>query len=426
MFWIIENNKQLELFSRLDYDEVFLEPILANDNVHPKLNDVIAIYIRGINASKGYMVCLDHSETTSCSCFKLNYNKIYVRDKKLCTYFFNTKNFKDLHFLADFNVDITTPAHAYFNAKFPEKSNKNRIVPIVKHYEKCELIFEEVKETMSKNPPNHFEFFNTKATNCFYWIEKNGLRIDKKLLKKNFELNKEINSLNGKYIYSQYNLYTTTKRPSNSFNGINFAALKKEGGVRKTFIPENDELLEIDISAYHPTLIAQLIGYKFKEKDIHQHFADLYGVDYQKSKQLTFKQLYGGVFKEYEHIEFFAKTKKYIQELHKKYNEEEYIEVPISGYRFEKDKLGKIGAQKLFNYVLQNLETANNVRILWSIIKLLKNTKTKLILYTYDAFLFDKDNNEKELFKSIYEVFNNQNLNIKISYGKDYDSLQRT
>ena len=102
------------------------------------------------------------------------------------------------------------------------------------------------------------------------------------------------------------------------------------------------------------------------------------------------------------------------------------IEVPISGYRFEKDKLGKIGAQKLFNYVLQNLETANNVRILWSIIKLLKNTKTKLILYTYDAFLFDKDNSEEELFKSIYEVFNTQNLNIKISYGKNYDSLQRT
>ena len=61
MFWIVENNKQLELFSRLNYDEVFLEPILANDNIHPKLNDVIVIYIRGINASKGYMVCLDHS-----------------------------------------------------------------------------------------------------------------------------------------------------------------------------------------------------------------------------------------------------------------------------------------------------------------------------------------------------------------------------
>ena len=151
----------------------------------------------------------------------------------------------------------------------------------------------------------------------------------------------------------------------------------------------------------------------------------MYEVDYQKSKELTFKQLYGGVFKKYEHIEFFAKTKKYIQELYKKYNDEGYIEVPISGYRFEKEKLGKIGAQKLFNYVLQNLETANNVRILGGIIRLLKMKKTKLVLYTYDAFLFDKDNKEEDTIKAIYEVFNKQNLNIKVSYGKNYDSLQK-
>ena len=107
------------------------------------------------------------------------------------------------------------------------------------------------------------------------------------------------NNLNGKFIYSQYNLYTTTKRPSNSFNGINFAALNKENKSRKSFIPDNDEFVEIDISSYHPTLIAKLINYKFEEEDIHKHFAELYGVDYQKSKELTFKQLYGGVFKQY-------------------------------------------------------------------------------------------------------------------------------
>ena len=106
------------------------------------------------------------------------------------------------------------------------------------------------------------------------------------------------------------------------FNGINYAALNKDNGSRRTFVPKNDELVEIDISAYHPTLIAGLVGYEFGDVDIHQHFADLYEVDYKKSKELTFKQLYGGVFKEYEHIEFFKKTKKYIKELHQKYNEE--------------------------------------------------------------------------------------------------------
>ena len=192
-----------------------------------------------------------------------------------------------------------------------------------------------------------------------------------------------------------------------------------------SFVPKNDELVEIDISAYHPTLIAGLVGYEFGDVDIHQHFADLYEVDYKKSKELTFKQLYGGVFKEYEHIEFFKKTKQYIKELHQKYNEEGYIEVPISGYRFEKEKLGKIGPQKLFNYMLQNLETANNVRILVDIIKVIKNAKTNLILYTYDAFLFDKSNKENKVFSMVLDVFDKKKLNIKVSYGKNYDSLQR-
>ena len=45
--------------------------------------------------------------------------------------------------------------------------------------------------------------------------------------------------------------------------------------------------------------------------------------------------------------------------------------------------------QKLFNYVLQNLETSTNVLILWDIFCLLKGKKTKLVLYTYDSFLLD-------------------------------------
>ena len=77
--------------------------------------------------------------------------------------------------------------------------------------------------------------------------------------------------------------------------------------------------------------------------------------------------------------------------------------------------------QKLFNYLLQNLETSTNVRILWEIIKLLKNHRTKLVLYTYDAFLLDIDNDEKELIKKILKVFEKHNLKTKIKHGTNYD-----
>ena len=82
--------------------------------------------------------------------------------------------------------------------------------------------------------------------------------------------------------------------------------------------------------------------------------------------------------------------------------------MPISGYCLKKDKLDNMNPQKLFNYVLQVLETANNVRILIDVIKLLKGKNTQVVLYTYDAFLLDWDENENilndiiNIFKHIY------------------------
>ena len=77
--------------------------------------------------------------------------------------------------------------------------------------------------------------------------------------------------------------------------------------------------------------------------------------------------------------------------------------------------------QKLLNYLLQNLETSYNVCILWDIIKLLKNRETKLVLYTYDSFLFDFSKEEKELYNEIVSLFKKYKLQIKVNYGDTYD-----
>ena len=46
---------------------------------------------------------------------------------------------------------------------------------------------------------------------------------------------------------------------------------------------------------------------------------------------------------------------------------------------------------KLFNYMVQLLETENNIKILNNLIPKIKNHNSKLILYNYDSFLFDFD-----------------------------------
>ena len=77
--------------------------------------------------------------------------------------------------------------------------------------------------------------------------------------------------------------------------------------------------------------------------------------------------------------------------------------------------------QKLFNYVLQNLETATNVRILWEMMRILRGHKTRLVLYTYDSFLFDVNKGEEFLLDDIKMVFNKFKLRITEKNGINYD-----
>jgi hypothetical protein len=167
----------------------------------------------------------------------------------------------------------------------------------------------------------------------FNALERNGVRIDGEKFKSHFH------DVDGEFIYTQFNFKTLTGRPSNKFNGVNYAALNKDNGSRQCFIPRNDFLFELDISAYHPTLLAKLVDYDFGGKDIHMAFATMYGVDYKKAKELTFKQLYGGVFNQYKDLEFFKKVQAYTDDLWDTFQHKGSIECPISKHIYKKDDL---------------------------------------------------------------------------------------
>ena len=417
MFWLIEDGDQLKRFCSKSYKEAFVEIIPYSYQEHPSQNKICAIYIRPLISTKGFILSIDHSETLNININDIisllsKIDTIYTRDKKEFLHYLILKNLFDITLTHPTYIQEFTQTHSWFKQKHPNKIDVNRIVPIVKHYEYCENMYDEIKDRI--NCPIN-EFYNTKCSVVFNAVERNGLRVNRTQFEQNFH------GINSDYTYTQYNFKTLTTRPSNRFKGVNYAALKKDDGCRKTFIPRHDKLVEVDISAYHPTLLANLVGYKFGEEDVHAAFARMYCVDYKKSKELTFKQLYGGVFKQYKHLEFFQKVEKYVKELWKKYEEQGYIECPFSYYKFEKNKLENMNPQKLFNYLLQNLETAINVRILWEIIKLLRKRKTKLVLYTYDSFLFDLDNKEEELVEEVLKIFKKYKLQVKLNYGSNYN-----
>ena len=417
MFWLVENKVQFEQFSNTNYKEVFVEVIPYNSKIHPAQNNVCAVYIRPLVTTKGFIIPISHSETTNINIDGIisllsKINTIYVRDKKEFLHYFPLKNLFDITLNSPPYIQEFTQTHEIFIRRYPNKKDINRIIPIVKHYEYCENIFNNLKERINE-PIN--EFYNNKCSVVFNAVERSGLRIDRSQFEQNFH------SIDSDYTYTQYNFKTLTRRPSNKFKGVNYAALNKDNNSRRSFNTRNDILCELDIGAYHPTLLGKLIGWTWDKEDIHQSFAEMYGVDYQKAKELTFKQLYGGIFKQYKDLEFFKRVQIYTDEIWRKYQNEGFIECPISNHRFEKDKLDNMKPQKLLNYLLQNLETSVNVCIMYDIFRLLKNKKTKLILYTYDSFLFDVCKEEKEVLIKIKELFKQYKLQIKISYGNTYD-----
>ena len=417
MFWLIENKEQFREFCSKGFREAFVEIIPNNPFQHPIENSICAFYVRPIGDRKGYILPFTHSECNSLFedevyVYLKGLETIYVRDKKEFLHYTILKQLVDITLSLPPYIPPITTAHSILYGRFPNLLTVNQLVPITKHYEVCEQIYDDLEHRVNSvvNP-----FYNDTATLVFNAIERNGIKVDTELYEKHFH------QTDSEIVYTSYNFKTLTTRPSNRFGGVNFAALNKEDGSRQAFIPRNDEFVEYDISAYHPTLAAKLVGFNFGDMDIHESFAQMYGVDYQKAKELTFKQLYGGVFEQYKDLDFFKLTSSYIRKNWEEFETEGKLICPISNHEFKLDELENMNPQKLFNYVLQNMETSVNIKILYRILKLLKNKQTKLVLYTYDSFLFDFAKGEEDVMEQIQNVFSELKLYIKIKNGSSYD-----
>jgi hypothetical protein len=333
----------------------------------------------------------------------------------------------DINFIEfpDLTEALNNSCNTYYYSKYTNLPNVNCLIPISKHYEESEAIFTKIEHIVKKYTFTHptFQFQNFKTTEVFYQIEKSGIKLDKdcfinyykgKLQYPEFNLSKS-------RIYSQYNLYTTTSRPSNTYNSINFAALNKDDGERMCYKPENDMFVELDFQGYHPRLIGNLINYKFPDtENTYDVLGEELGVSRQEAKELTFKQLYGGVWSQYENKPFFKDIIPYVDGL---WDTLQYGGTLTTENKiFIRDTLENINPQKLFNYVVQSTETSTNVKLLDSVFNYLTGKKTKLVLYTYDAFLFDYAKEDGEIFTTIKELLQ---YPVSIKQGNSYHGLTK-
>ena len=275
MFWLVENKEQFREFLGRSFDEAFVEIIPNNPWHHPSQNSICAFYIRHIEDTKGFILPVSHTETGSLFedeiyLYLKRLKKIYVRDKKEFLHYTTLKQLVDITLTLPPYILPQTTAHKFLYERYPNLLTVNQLVPITKHYEVCEQMYDDLEHRVNSavNP-----FYNDMATLVFNAIERNGIKINKD------EFNKHFPETEEEYTYTQYNFKTLTARPSNRFGGVNFAALPHDSGCRKAFIPRNNVFVEIDISAYHPTLAATLVDYDFGDTDVHASFAEMYKTD---------------------------------------------------------------------------------------------------------------------------------------------------
>ena len=416
---IVENSVQLETFKKVySAEDCILIPIQCNDTKHSVSDELSLLYVQ-MWSGKEFMLPFNHNETLDIEIPNLKSDtKKYTYDRKKLNHLVELDNVIDvnlLYYMATneplYIEDIDTNAHHFFNMRYYRRDNINTIVPVLKHLEKCRKIAKILKDTIEKYAGHVKMSYNNEVLDNLGYLESNGLQ-----------------TTNG-VVFSEYNLYTSTGRPSNRFGGINFAALNKTDGSRKSYVSrfKNGVLVEMDYDAYHLRLIADKVGYTFPEGSVHKHMAEFYGVDYEEAKRLSFQYLYGFIPQDViEMNPYFSRVHDYIEELWKEYNLKEFIVSDIYNRRLYKKNLSDMNANKLFNYTIQLMETENNMKVLSKLIPEIKDDRSKLILYSYDSFLLDfnmKDSlNYLKKVKKILEQ--NGKFPVKVSWGLSYHKMK--
>ena len=432
MYYIVETEQQLKNL-HCSGNKCYIKIIPMNDEYHSVLSSPCLVYFKTEN-SKGYMFPINHSEAFKLPFDKVmkwidsKYDRIYTLNKKEVLYYFDNNKLVDISYDRDSDFQHYTKFRDRMYSHFSHLEFTNSLVPISKHYETEEKTYEDIKSSFLQNPNI---FYNETLPKVFKAIEEQGIKIHPDYFHKHFKYNEKSWFLNGETVYTKYNLYNLTTRPTNSFNGVNFAALNKNDGSRTAFIPKNDLFFEFDYDSYHVRILAKLINYELDKDSVHTQLGKMYfgkdtltDAEYKQSKEQTFKQLYGGVFDQYKEIPFFKLMTEYVNKLWEKFNAENKLEL-IGGKVLAKKQILNPTPNKILNYIIQSAETYNNVISVRKVIEYLEERQSKVILYTYDSFLIDYSISDgKHTLQKIKQLLESEGYVIKASYGNNYNSLK--
>lgn len=404
-----------ELLDRMNRDECVLTPIFRDPYYHQAENSVLCATVTFSNLDT-YTVSISHDDAPS---FEIPYGiKVFSET--------------DIHILAYVNNQPIPQKKfsTYVNNTYQQFSvmkDTNKLIPLMvwsKTLREYHLELITLLNTYHRSLNDSAFLFVKQLADTLKKIEMAGLKVNTEILHQFYD-SRIKRYFKQNMVYTEYNLFTTTGRPSNRFGGINFSAINKSNGSREAFVSRYTDgvLVQFDFEAYHLRLIADEHNIELPTGSLHTELAkkyfdtdDITDELYAASKQKTFEIMYGMSDETYG-IELFER----IVNIRRLFKEVTGQFILPSGILTE---LHEPNSSKLFNYHVQSLEVVKTLPKLQQVLELLDGTSNHLILYTYDSILLDMQALDKSIIQKVADILEeNKKFPVRIHMGQTYDDM---
>ncbi len=448
---MIETNSDLIRFQDENRQgDWIVHAIPQSSDQHAAVGSPSVLFIYNLLTGKTYYFAFNHPDSRPKfdkhifgDIFRSATNRKWALDKKAFDQLIDAKNVCDANLVTwmknneTFELsEYTTPAHYLIQRNSTGHSNLNLAVPILKHKEMfTDLAIDLADAVRGYEPDVAFTRFNDLIIGTLGELEKQGIFVDRQLFSDRFKVNPSPDGL----AWSHYNVYTSTGRPSNSYKGVNYAALNQSDGTRKCFRSRYGKdgcMVVLDYTTFHPRIASRLVKYDVPiDTDIYAYLAKLYfhkkevdETDIKNSKALTFRQFYGGIEDKYLHIKYLASIKHFTEEQWAFFNSEGHVLTPVFKRRITSKHLSESDPPKVFNYLLQGVEGELAIPKIKAVMDYLWDKKTKAILYVYDSIVLDFWKNDGiDTLTEIKRIMSfGGRFPMKVYIGETYDDVKLT
>ena len=412
------NGENLRTILTNDQKKIVLY-VLSDHNQHSIHTSLSCVYIKTQDGE--YYSSFDHPDYPTQSAEGLVINNAYTIDiKELLNVGVTVNNCIDLLQFHEM-PDRSTLQH-FYKVKLGNVTNINRVIPVYDHVNHMKGMVKQLGITTKHSArtvhsDRYYKMYHQMMPYVFSQLERRGVPVNPELFAHHYGEDKQ-HLIRENRVYTSYNLYTKTGRPSNTHGGINYAALNKTDGSRQAFA--SDKLLvNIDFNSYHLHLICNKLDIQIPD-DLHswlgkQYFGteNLTSDQYQESKKITFKNLYGYELEErVKHIDLFKQVEQLQETLWIQYQQSGFL---LTDYH-NTIVVDNPSKNKVFNYYIQSLETETNVRQLYNLIR----DNLTPVLYTYDSMVFEITREDAERTRDLLKEKLLFPYNVNVGHDLDF------